>query len=175
MCKLDAQTKKYFCECNTNFITGKSCQSDIRPCSVSNKCLNNGTCIDSFDLTTSKCECDHSGLFYGQYCENMKNLCENVTCSMHGYCIQSLNETKCKCYKGYEGDECDREANSLKIVKGVQLTSTIICSICFLIFCSLILTTDILSYFKIGHERIKVNEWKKQRSNTKKNKKIKTK
>jgi hypothetical protein len=170
MCKLDAQTKKYFCECNKPFITGKSCQIDMRRCSESNKCLNNGTCIDSFDLTTFKCECDQSGLFYGQYCENMKNLCENVTCSMHGYCFQSLNEKKCKCFKGYEGDTCDIETNSLKIVKSFQLTSTIICLICFIIVWSLVLTADILSYLKIGHKRVKINEWKQQKSNRKNNK-----
>jgi hypothetical protein len=91
ICKLTNLT--YFCECNAIFL-GKSCQTDKRLCSQSNKCLNNGTCINSKDLTSSICKCPENGPYYGQYCENVKNLCENVTCSSHGYCIRNKNETK---------------------------------------------------------------------------------
>ena len=87
ICKL-SNNQTYICECNANFM-GKSCQSDKRPCSQSNKCLNNGTCVDSLDLTSSSCQCPENGLFYGKFCEKRRNLCENVTCSSHGYCIQS--------------------------------------------------------------------------------------
>jgi hypothetical protein len=155
ICKLDNHT--YVCECNTNFI-GKSCQTDERPCSQANKFLNNGTCINSLDLTSSSCLCPESSPYYGQYCENMRNLCENVTCSFHGYCIQSQNEIKCKCFNGYEGRNCDIESSSVKLVKSVRWTTTIISILFIAVFWIVIMSNDLLSYFKIGHERIDINE-----------------
>jgi Tfp pilus assembly major pilin PilA len=59
--------QQYICECN-QYRTGKSCQSDTRPCS-SNPCLNNGLCIDTNNQTLSfQCICSNSSLFYGTYC-----------------------------------------------------------------------------------------------------------
>jgi hypothetical protein len=162
LCKLDPQTFKYICECNANFM-GKSCQTDKRPCSQSNKCRNNGTCINLQDLTSSSCQCPENGPFYGQYCENTINLCENVTCSSHGNCIQSQNETKCKCYNGYEGDNCEIEGNTVKKVKYTQWSATIICIVCIIIFWLVIISSDILDYFKIGSEHIDMDEWRREK------------
>jgi hypothetical protein len=161
-CKLDSQMQNNICECNANFM-GKSCQKDQRPCSQSNKCLNNGTCINSQDLTSSSCQCLENGPFYGQYCENMRNLCVHVECSSRGYCIQNQSKTRCKCYVGYGGENCEIESNSVKVVKSIQWTTTIICILCILIFWLLIIGSDVLGYFKIGHERIDMNEWRREK------------
>ena len=141
----------------------KSCQTDERPCSHTNKCLNNGTCINSLYLTSSSCKCPENGLFYGQYCENIRNLCENVTCSSHGYCTQSQSETKCKCNNGYEGDKCEIESSAVKAVKSIQWTTTIISVLFIATFWIIIASNDLLNYFKIGHERIDINEWKSEK------------
>jgi hypothetical protein len=161
ICKLSTN-QTYICECNANFM-GKSCQTDERPCSQANKCLNNGTCINSQDLTSSSCQCLENGPFYGQYCENTINLCENVTCSSHGYCTQNQNETKCKCNRGYEGDMCEKELNEVKKVKYTQWTTTIICIVCIITFWLVIITSDILDYLKIGSEHIDMNEWRHEK------------
>ena len=80
VCKLSLN-QTYICECNVLY-QGKSCQTDIRPCSnqMTNKCLNNATCVNSFDLSAYSCQCPQSGPYYGRYCENRRNQCENVTC-----------------------------------------------------------------------------------------------
>ena len=160
VCKLSNQT--YICECSPSF-KGKSCQTDERPCSQSNKCLNNGTCINSFDLTSSKCQCPQNSVFYGQYCENVKNLCENETCSLHGYCHQQQSENKCKCFKGFNGDKCELESNEVKAVKSVQWTTTIICILCIILFCILVLGNDALNYLNISDKSINIDEWRREK------------
>jgi hypothetical protein len=160
VCKLSNKT--YVCECNSNFI-GKSCQTDDRPCSQSNKCLNNGTCINSFDLTSSTCKCPQSGVFYGEYCENVKNLCENETCSLHGYCTQIQSEIKCKCFKGFNGDKCELESNEVKAVKSVQWTTTIICIVCIILLWILVVGNDVLNYLNISDKSINIDEWRREK------------
>jgi len=170
VCQLDPQTLKYICECNANFM-GKSCQTDKRPCSQSNKCLNNGRCINSLDITSFTCQCPENGPYYGQYCENIKNLCENVTCSLHGHCIQNQTDTQCKCFNGYEGDKCEIEGNPVKLLKNVQWTTTIICIICIFTFWLLVIGSDILNYVKIGSQHIDRNEWRNEKSHGEKTRK----
>jgi hypothetical protein len=162
VCTLKNQT--YYCECNENFI-GKSCQTDKRPCSQSNNCLNNGTCINSLDLTSSSCKCPENGLYYGEYCENKKNLCENVTCSLHGNCIQNQNETVCTCFIGFKGDECEIESNAVKVVKGVQWVSTTICIVTLVFLWFLFICSDLLSYFSIGRGHLNDDYRKKNVEN----------
>jgi len=161
ICKVDSLRKKYFCECNPNFM-GKSCQTDKRPCFQSNKCLNNATCL-YVNTTSFECKCPSNGLYYGEYCENRINLCENVTCSNHGFCFLNQTQTKCKCFTGYSGDKCDLESNFVKVIRYVQWTSTIICIICIITFWTLIVGNDVLNYFKIGNEKIDINEWKHEK------------
>jgi hypothetical protein len=150
---------------------GKSCQTDTRPCSQSNKCLNNGKCINSLDLTSFTCQCPEGSPYYGQNCEKIINLCGNVTCSFHGYCIQSQNEIKCKCFKGFNGDTCDIELNSSKAVKYVQWLSTAICILFILTIWILSISSDVLNYFKICAQRIDINEWKREKLYGEKSKK----
>ena len=145
VCKLDEATQKYICECEVNF-TGKTCQFDERPCSKYG-CLNNGTCIN-LNTTSFKCECK-SEVFYGQYCENRVNLCQNRTCSHKGYCIVNETQTQCKCSNGFSGNYCETEASSVKLVKGVQFSTTIICIVCLVLCWSLFLCCDIMSFFRI--------------------------
>ena len=166
-CKLDPQTLKYICECNDNF-TGVSCQTNKRPCSRSNvKCMNNATCInspsDSFNYT---CQC-LSGLYFGEYCENKRNPCENRTCSSNGYCIQfnqNQNQTtKCKCNNGYDGDQCELQMNSVKIVKNVQWVATFIAILTLVLTFSLFIASDVLDYLKIGNQHIDMDEWRDEK------------
>jgi hypothetical protein len=161
VCKLSAN-QTYICECNENYI-GKSCQTDKRPCSRSNKCRNNGTCINSLDITSSSCQCPENGLIYGKYCENMRNLCENVTCSSRGNCIQNQTDTQCKCFTGFRGDKCEIEGNTVKVVKNVQSTSTIICIVCISTFWLLVIGSDVLDFLKIADEHIDMNEWRREK------------
>jgi hypothetical protein len=142
---------------------GKSCQTDKRPCSQANKCLNNGTCINSQDLKSSSCKCVENGLYYGEYCENMRNLCENVTCSLHGNCIQNQTDTKCKCYNGFKGEKCEIEGNTVKVVKNVQWTTTIICIVSISTFWLLVIGSDLLDFLNIGSEHIDMNEWRREK------------
>ena len=139
-CKLDPNTQKLICQCLNNFA-GSSCQTDLRPCSQ-NKCLNNATCVNVNNMTLYECQCQ-SSLYYGTYCENKVNVCLNKTCSGHGYCIV-VNETvpACKCFKGYQGDICDQEDSSRKLVKGVQSTSVIIAFLVLGLTVFIILSND---------------------------------
>jgi len=149
----------FVCQCNQNYM-GSSCQTYTGACSR-NKCLNNATCVNTLNMTSYKCECPSNGLFYGQYCENRINTCQNVTCSLHGFCISNQNlTTQCKCFYGYSGEICDVESTSIKIVKVVQWTTTIICIICIVIFWMITIGSDILSYFGIGDKLIDIEKWK---------------
>ena len=163
ICKIDNRT--YVCECNEYFM-GKSCQTDKRPCSQSNKCLNNGTCVNSQDLASSSCQCPQNSLFYGQFCENMRNLCKNVTCSSHGHCIQSQNSsfvTQCKCYTGYTGDNCESDSSKVKLVRNIQWLSTAICIVTLVTLWLSFISSDVLDFLKIGHEHIDMKKWRREK------------
>ena len=95
-------------------------------CSNSNKCLNGGKCIDTVNKTSYACQCpDNEYLYFGENCQNQRNFCTNVTCSMHGYCIQNQSLIQWKCFKDFKGNSCEHVATALIIVKGVQLSTTI--------------------------------------------------
>ena len=139
-CKIDPDTLELVCQCLSNFA-GTSCQTDSKPCSQ-NRCLNNATCINVNNMTSYQCECE-SKLYYGRYCENKVNLCENKTCSGHGYCVVvNGSEPECKCYYGFYGDACDYENLTKKIVKGVQTTSAVIAFIVLALTVFIILSND---------------------------------
>jgi hypothetical protein len=125
-CQLNQITQMYGCVCDTYF-SGSACQYDSRPCS-SGPCLNNGTCTNVQGLNSTlsfQCECQNT--YYGTNCEKQIDVCHNKTCNGKGYCFNSQNEPKCKCFSGYSGDECELTSAYVKIVKGTQLTATIIC------------------------------------------------
>ena len=71
------------------------------------------------------------------------NICFNKTCSDHGNCIV-VNGTvpACKCYYGYQGDECDQEDAGKKVAKGVKTISAIIAFIILGLTVFMILSND---------------------------------
>jgi hypothetical protein len=45
LCKLNSQLHQFYCECYEGY-GGKSCQTDLRPCSSKSTCINNSTCTN---------------------------------------------------------------------------------------------------------------------------------
>jgi hypothetical protein len=45
---LNKDQNRYGCVCDEDFYAGVSCQIDLRPCSQSGQCLDNGTCINTY-------------------------------------------------------------------------------------------------------------------------------
>jgi hypothetical protein len=133
------------CQC-FEYFTGASCQYDTRPC-ASNPCLNNGTCINTINETSSLFECQCKNTFYGLNCENQINICQNTTCNDHGYCYTEQNTAKCKCFTSYSGDVCEIVSSQVKLVKSVQLTSTIICFVVLGLVIFSVISNDIFNYF----------------------------
>ena len=160
VCSFDALTRQYICACNSGFM-GRSCQTDQKPCSKA-KCLNNGTCLNVNNDTSYQCQCS-SEIFYGEYCQYRKNLCEKRICSMNGNCLANHTESYCKCFIGYSGSDCEIVEKAVKIVKGIQMTSTIICAVCLVTFGCLVLCNDVLVYLKIGSEHIDIGKWKRKK------------
>lgn len=145
-CKLNSLRGFYTCACEPYFI-GPSCQYDTRPCSSTSPCLNNGTCSNQqiTNATLFECQCQTS--FYGTNCEKQINICQNETCNKNGYCYNSQNEPKCKCFTGYLGDKCDLISSQIQQVKTIQSTSSIICFIIFATMISMVILNDIMNCF----------------------------
>ncbi len=140
ICFLNETIQKYLCECFSNF-SGPSCNFDSRPCSKY-PCLNNGTCLSIVsNEALFKCECKNN--YYGVYCENKFDLCLNQTCSGHGYCFLKENLPSCKCKNGFNGENCEIENLIVKFVRGVQITSILLCSFCILLTIFIIVSNDI--------------------------------
>ena len=133
------------CQC-FQYFTGTSCQFDTRPC-ASNPCLNNGTCINNLNGTIYSFECQCKNTFYGLNCENHINICQNVTCSNHGYCYTEQNIASCKCFTSYSGDSCEIASSHVKLVKSVQLSSTIICFVVLSLLILSVISNDTFNYF----------------------------
>ena len=152
-CGLNPKTQQYACQCFSTFV-GSACQTDSRPCS-SFPCFNRGTCFDLMNETIPiyRCECNLD-MFYGKQCEKTVNMCKNVTCSGHGICkMTSSGGNECKCQKGYEGDECDLEEMSLKIVKVAKTSSVTIVCISFGVTIFTIVANDIWNFCLMRKEK----------------------
>jgi len=148
-CVLDSLMNKYICQCN-QYRMGKACQTDLRPCS-SNPCLNNGTCSNINNDTSFECECQNPNLFYGIYCENKLDLCQNNTnvCASpsQGYCIVNGSQPMCKCLMGYTGVRCENKSTFLVVRKYIIDLSTLIAIIVLISFMLLVLFFDYTRYF----------------------------
>ena len=81
---------------------------------------------------------------------------------MNGNCLVNLTASYCKCFTGFSGDYCEVVEMSVKIVKSVKMTATIICVVCLVSFGLLVLCNDMLNYFNIGHKRNGVKKLKKE-------------
>jgi len=146
ICTLNS-LQEYICQCNQN-RTGSACQSDTRPCS-SNPCLNNGLCIDTNNQTSFQCNCP--SLFYGIYCENKIDLCQNssICFNNQGYCKLNGSQPVCICIMGYSGVNCEILSTFLVVRKFVLTTASIIAIIVITCYIFTIIGFDLTKYFLI--------------------------
>ena len=124
-CILDTN-KKFVCECEAHFA-GESCLQDTRVCSYS-PCKNNATCTDNTHpnkTTDFNCTCS-SSLFYGTRCESVKNVCNNVTCSNQGVCINLNNDPVCQCFKNFNGTSCEIKSAHIKLINRVAASASVV-------------------------------------------------
>ncbi|RNA43980.1 neurogenic locus notch 1 -like protein [Brachionus plicatilis] len=153
-CKSDSNNT-IKCFCNEHFA-GVDCSFDTRPCS-SKQCLNNGKCVE-VDATSFECNC--SGNYVGNRCQFLRNdICANKTCSSHGYCYFSEEDTKvkCKCFKYYTGENCEIEANEIKQIKETIKITTIIALVVIFLTVAFFIILDMCGKF----EKKKVESSKK--------------
>jgi WD40 repeat protein len=147
-CKFDLVLNKFYCWCDSIYLSGSACNLDIRPCS-SNPCLNNGTCVDysnnlKYNMTvpdngTYNCLCND--YYKGENCETKINICQNETCSGNGNCVDLNNKAKCDCFNMYLGEKCDTQSAELKTVKTIISFTSIIAigTVVMFYFCILLL------------------------------------
>ncbi|KAM6965369.1 protein crumbs homolog 2b [Aplochiton taeniatus] len=67
-------------------------------------CLNQGTCLDIFNLFNCSCEPG----WEGQLCQTDTDDCAAGPC-VYGRCIDLLGGHQCECQRGYGGRECQEE------------------------------------------------------------------
>ena len=152
LCSFLPIANKFVCECNLYF-TDASCSTDIRPCS-SNPCLNNGTCTQNLtDLSNPTYNCECGAFYYGSVCQYKIDVCQNETCSHNGNCIDLNNHPKCVCFSSFLGDECQTMSESLKSVKRVITTASVIAILTILTFYSIFILFDVHNLF-IKRERV---------------------
>jgi len=169
-CRQDSSTGKLYCACDESYFTGDSCQYDIRPCS-SSPCLNGASCSNIFDTNSSLFECNCRSAFYGTNCQNIKDLCENLTCIKgQGTCRidygNSDPSSSCMCLKGYLGEDCSQISTSLQVHNAIVSVTTILTILIISLFWAFILFMDYLKYFVIKNKRAK-----KTKKNPEKNQK----
>ena len=151
-CKLNS-LQQYICECN-QYRTGGACQSDSRPCS-NNPCLNNATCLNVMNQTEFQCQCSNPNLYYGIYCENKFDLCQNSSVCINtnqGYCIVNGTQPLCKCLMGYSGVNCEILSTELVAIKVITKTTTIIAIVVMGCFVIVVIIFDYTKYFLIKNK-----------------------
>ena len=102
-------------------------------------------------LIRFKCQCQLN--YYGDYCENLVDQCHNQKCSSHGYCFIKYNLPYCKCFNGYNGDNCELENVSVKIVRAVRISSVLICALTIGFTIFLVVSNDIWNFFMIKKKK----------------------
>jgi hypothetical protein len=167
-CLLDSLMNKYICQCD-QYRMGKACQTDTRPCS-SNPCLNNGTCSNIKNDTSFECECPESNLFYGIYCENKLDLCQNMHNNVcvspsQGYCIVNGSQPMCKCILGYSGVNCEIVSTFLVVRKYIIDLSTLIAIIVLGSYIVLVIFFDLTKYFMNKKKDLRKSKPPKKKSN----------
>jgi hypothetical protein len=166
ICTLNS-VQQFVCECN-QYKTGRSCQSDSKPCS-SNPCLNNGLCVD-INNQTSSFQCICPSLFYGIYCENKIDLCLNSTICYNnqGYCKMNGSQPVCNCIVGYSGVNCEIISSSLAAKKIIINVSALIAFVVIAFFIFTIFVFDYTKYFLMAKPIKKKLKTKKPKSHFKK-------
>jgi hypothetical protein len=150
VCQMNFETLRFECICE-DFYQGTACQTDIRPCSIKDQCLNDGKCknLMSFDqnykMLNYECEC--VGIYEGKRCESIKNVCQNETCSKNGYCYNYNQTAMCKCFLDYEGNKCENVTFRLKMVRQVIRLSTILAIIVICLFVLSCICMDFHHFF----------------------------
>jgi hypothetical protein len=138
---------------------GKSCQKDLRPCSLESTCINNSTCTnikqennyDSEGNQMYSFECICLAHYFGDHCEYKENICLNKTCSNNGLCVDSNNQAKCNCFKYYSGNDCEIKSIDLKVIETkIKSTAVIAITILFL-FYSCFPLNDLFDTFTHSH------------------------
>jgi hypothetical protein len=155
------------CECFENF-NGSSCELSLDPCYEFNPCVNGGVC-DSYSVNstwTFNCSCKN--YYYGKYCENKINICENETCSFNVYCKIINSKPICKCVWQFEGSRCEIEMSNLTAIKKVIKVSYITAIVILILFYLLFILNDCMNYFCRIKSVTKIN--KKHNNKQKKNK-----
>ncbi len=139
-----------------------SCQTNTKPCS-SNPCLNAGNCSDIILNSTNNwfsCECKNN--YFGVFCENRINICDNTTCNGQGYCFinSTTNNASCKCFPYYSGEKCEISSTYMKYRKVVITLATILAIITIIAFIVFILSMDYFKYFLMNPNPLKKSKTK---------------
>lgn len=136
------EKNEYRCKCESGNWTraSGSCVKRAGQC-ASNPCLNLAKCVDNYRNRTYTCICRQH--FTGLNCQDHTQLCELENCSGNGYCIVDRQEykAKCKCYYGYEGDDCSIMTAKYQLACQIRYWSVIVCfafiSLCLLLIIAL--------------------------------------
>lgn len=103
-----------------------------------------GTCNET-SKTTFECFCQEGWI--GEHCENMLNLCENVTCLNNGICRRSFLNYTCECLgENYSGRHCENVATSRVVLQTVTKSLGYIALIFLSIVISFFVIMDVLKY-----------------------------
>ncbi|RNA23122.1 Tetratricopeptide repeat 28 [Brachionus plicatilis] len=140
-CKIENGLARCVCR---KFFMGKMCNLDMRKC-ASNPCLNNGTCIESFNLDSYKCDCGN--LFYGENCQFKIDVCKNHTCSGNGYCVDQDDEPKCVCKYLFSGKNCEIESDEIKQIRKTVSGAKGVAIAAIVLFYSIFIFFDLMSFF----------------------------
>jgi len=72
---------------------------------VTNLCENNAVCVEI--NKQAHCICKHGWL--GKFCEKPVQLCDVITCSSGGICVESRDhQPVCNCLLGWQGVYCEK-------------------------------------------------------------------
>ena len=150
ICYQDSISGVISCSCTQNF-TGVACNKDMRAC-YSSPCLNGATCVDIYSNQEFKYMCICDPYYTGSNCEKKIDVCINEKCSSHGSCADVNNTATCKCFQSYFGDHCENEEESLKMIKKVIQTTSIIAIITLVLFYLIFVACDLHRWY-IGRGR----------------------
>ncbi|UJR20416.1 hypothetical protein I4U23_023547 [Adineta vaga] len=97
--------------CQSSTYIGSSCNTSALPCSISNLCQNNATCLNN-NNTFSGYTCTCLSGFNGTQCQYNYQPCQSHTCWNNGVCYVLSNTTfNCSCQSGWTGIHCERKIN----------------------------------------------------------------